>query len=123
MLHAVICSEIDSFKSRFKRRKKIISNPLYVEPSEKAVGVRVEMIFDKSTGEERPCLIQSSLQYISMIKTLEAFFVCPENRRTYFNHQMDHLCDSDNFGCFRCGDLFKKSQFFQENPDAIQIIE
>lgn len=84
-LHAVnaacdyICSEIETFKSRFKRRKKMTSKPMYVEPIERAVGVRVEMIFDKSTRKERPCLIQSSLQHVPLIETLNAFFACPEN--------------------------------------------
>lgn len=126
-LHAVnaasdyICGEIETFKSRFKRRKRMESNPLYVEPSEKAVGVRVEMIFDKSMGLERPHLIQSSLQYITLIDTLKSFFANPENRRIYFEYQKDHSCDENFFGCFRCGDLFKNSTFFRENPDAIQL--
>lgn len=126
-LHAVnaacdyVCSEIETFKSRYKRRKKVRSNPLYVEPSERAVGVRVEMIFDKSVGEEIPRLIQSSFQYISIIEILKTFFACMGNRQMYFQHQEDHHCDSNTFGYFRCGDLFKKSRFFQENPDAIQL--
>lgn len=126
-LHAVnaasdyVCGEMETYKSRYKRRKKMRSNPLYIEPSEKAVGVRVEMIFDKSAGEERPCLIQSSLQYVSIIETLKSFFACPENREMYVKYQEDHRCDSNTFGCFRCGDLFKQSPFFQENPYAIQF--
>lgn len=126
-LHAVnaacdyICSEIDTFKSRYKRRKKMSSNPLYVHPSERAVGVRVEMILDKVTGDRMPCLIQSSLQQISVIDTLKSFFACPDNQRIYFQHQESHHCDENTYGCFRCGDLFKNSRFFRENPNAIQL--
>lgn len=39
----------------------------------------------------------------------------------YFEHQENHFCDENTFGCFRCGDLYKTSQFYQENPDAIQL--
>lgn len=126
-LHAVnaacdyICSEIDAVKSRYRRRKKMSSNPLYVHPSERAVGVRVEMLVDKSTGNTMPSLIQCSLQQISLIDTLKSFFACPENRRIYFQHQEFHDCDENIYGCFRCGDLFKNSRFFQENPKAIQL--
>lgn len=116
-----ICGEIDTFKSQYRRRKKMSSNPLYVHPSERAVGVRVEMLLDKSTGNTIPCLIQSSLQQISLIDTLKSFFACPDNRQIYFEHQESHHCDENIYGCFRCGDLFKNSRFFQENPKAIQL--
>lgn len=116
-----ICNEIDAFKSRFMRQKKMSSNPLYVHPSERAVGVRVEMQLDKVTGEEMPCLIQSSLQYISIIESLKSFFANSDNRKTYFQHQESHCCDENIFGCFRCGNVFQNSVFFQNNPNAIQI--
>lgn len=125
-LHAVnaacdyICGEIDTFKTRFKRQKKMSSNPLYVHPSERAVGVRIEMLLDKSTGDLMPHLIQSSLQTVSLIDTLNSFFACADNRRIYFD-QENHLCDENTFSCFRCGDLYKNSRFFQENPNAIQL--
>lgn len=126
-LHAVnaacdyICSEIDMVKSQYRRRKKMSSNPQYVHPTERAVGVRVEMLLDKLTGNTIPCLIQSSLQQISLIDSLKSFFACPDNQRIYFQHQESHDCDANIYGCFRCGDLFKNSRFFQENPKAIQL--
>lgn len=126
-LHAVntacdyICGEIDTFKTRYKRQKKMSSNPLYVHPSERAVGVRFEMLLNKSTGDLMPHLIQSSLQTVSLIDTLKSFFACADNRQIYFQYQENHLCDENTFSCFRCGELYKNSRFFQENPNAIQL--
>lgn len=117
-----VCNKLETFQSQYKRRKTFLSDPNYVDPCEKAVGTRVEMVLDKLTNQERPYLIQSSLQQISIIRTLEVFFACKENREIYFRHQEQHTCDANtSFGCFRCGKIYKNSKFFQENPNALQL--
>lgn len=117
----LICSKISMLASRFKRKKWFQKNPHYVEPQQKAVGTRIEMIWDEDSRNEVPRLIQSSLQYIPITETLKSFFHSKQNRDTYFQYQTGHSCDRNSIQCFRCGQLYAESEFFQRNPSAIQL--
>lgn len=115
------CTEIDLFNSRHKREKRIIVNPLYVAPQEKAIGTRIEQKWDKTGHTERPFLIQSTLQMVSIISSLKSFFARPENLNMYFNFQSEHQCVPGVYKYFCCGDVYKSEEFFQLNKNAIQL--
>lgn len=114
-------SEIETFKTRYKREKQLKKNKFYVAPEEKAIGTRIELIYDKKEQIEKPTLIQSTFQKVSIISTLQAFFNNPENMEMYLNHQAEHRCKQNIFECFCCGQVFKSEEFFHLNPDAIQL--
>lgn len=114
-------SEIETFKTRYKRDKKMEKNELYVAPEEKAIGTRIELIYNKKEKIENPTLIQSTCQKVSIISTLKAFFRQPENVDTYFEYQANHKCIENSFENFCCGQVFKSQEFFRLNPDAIQL--
>lgn len=116
-----ITQQINSLASQYKRKKKIEQNEVYVAPVSKAVGTRFEMILCKQSKIERPHLIQCSMQFISPIKQLKAFFSVNKYRDIYFESQQQHECDANFYGCFRCGDFYKESNFFQRNRNAIQL--
>lgn len=113
--------EIESFTSRYKREKKIAKNPLYVAPQERAIGTRIELIFDKEKQIEKPQLIQSTFQTVSIIGSLKAFFSRPENMGMYFKFQRDNRCEPNIYKSFCCGDVFKSEEFFRLNPEALQL--
>lgn len=116
-----ISNKIESFQSRYKRDKKIAKNQFYVPPEERAVGTRTELVYDKIEQMHRPQLIQSTLQFVSIISTLKTFFRRPENVEMYFKFQNEHKCQENIYKYFCCGQVYKTDPFFRENPNAIQI--
>lgn len=114
-------SEIASFSSRHNREKKVAKNPFYVPPQQTAVGTRIELIYDKEEQLEKPHLIQPTLQRVSIISTLQAFFNRPENLQLYLNFQVENRCVENIYKSFCCGQVFKSEEFFRLNPNAIQL--
>lgn len=112
---------IETFTSRCKREKKMFENQYYVAPKEIAVGTRIEFIYDKEKQHEIPRLIQSTMQIIPIVPTLKSFFSRPENLDMYFKHQTEHECQENVYKNFCCGSVSRNEEFFQLNPNAIQL--
>lgn len=112
---------ISEVQSVYKRDKVFSRNQYYVAPVEKAVGTRMEMIYDKTDQVEKPHLIQSTLQYISPIESLKSFFKNEENRKLYFDFNRNHECVKNVYERFCCGKVFQSNSFFKSNPYAIQL--
>lgn len=112
---------IATFTTRYKRDKQICRSPRYVAPKEMAIGTRIEFIYDKEQQLQVPRLIQSTMQVVPIISTLKSFFNQQENFDMYFKHQAEHRCQENVLENFCCGRVFKEQEFFQRNPDAIQI--
>lgn len=117
----LISSKIESFHTRYKREKRIAKNKFYVAPQERAVGTRIELLYDKIEQIERPHLIQSTLQIVSIISTLKSFFNRAENFEMYLKFQKEHRCEENVYKHFCCGQVYKSQAFFSENPNAIQL--
>lgn len=117
-----ISSAINEVKTNYKRSKMYSDNPYYVAPVEKAVGTRIEMVYDEILQIEKPRLIQSSLQYISVIDSLKAFFKIDENRKAYFDYNENHKCVDGVYERFCCSKQFESNDFFKSNRNALQIV-
>lgn len=114
-------NELETFTTRHKREKQMSENRYYVAPKEIAIGTRIENMYDKEKQIEIPRLIQSTMQIIPIISTLKSFFDRKENLDMYFKHQTDHICQENVFENYCCGQNFKTEEFFQLNPNAIQL--
>lgn len=116
-------TKISSFDSTYKYEKQLNENPLYVKPQAKAVGTRYEMQRDKLTNVAVPRLIQSSMQYISLIDTLKALFTRNDFREAFFEHNREKCSvkHAGRFVDFCCGELYKKCELYQNNRYTIQI--
>lgn len=121
-----MCGELSSHNSTYKRQKEFERSDMYVVPKELAIGTRFEN--KKCTnfvGQQAliPQSIQNSFVYVSILETLRSIFKSDENIRCYFeeNNTLDHKCQDGLFKHFCCGSSYKTSQFFQENPLALQI--
>lgn len=114
-------SKLDDFGTRYRREKRVAKSTFYVPPEEKAVGTRIEMIFDKKMQVERPRLIQSTLQYISIVRQLEIFFAQKENSEMYFKFQAEHQCIDGVYDRFCCGSLYKSNVFFSYESNSSTV--
>lgn len=114
-------SKISEYSSRYLRNQKLVDNDLYVPPEERAIGTRIEMVYNKEECLEIPTMIQSSLQYVPILSSLKIFFADKENRDLYLTYQREHHCVEGIYERFCCGQLYQSSEFYQTNFNAIQI--
>lgn len=127
-----VCSEISRFNSAYNRCKMSKQNKQYVHPKEMAIGTRWEMVKVKrnvlyahrNKVVKIPRLIQCTYQYVSIISTLKSIFSQPDFMSMYFEHNSGanrHQCTPGRYHMFCCGEVFQSSEFYRNNPDAIQI--
>lgn len=121
--------KFSDMNSNYKRQKIYEEDRLYVPPEEKAIGTRCEMKRDKDSHQAQMKVVQSTFQYASITKTLKALFEVDEFRNMYFDYNGDggsndgsrKKCANNNYTDFCCGSVYKNSDFFQMNPNAVQI--
>lgn len=67
-------TEIGAYKTRRLREKQISNDRFYVEPQQKSVATRIELVYDRETQIEKQRRIQSTLQTVSIIRiTIESY--------------------------------------------------
>lgn len=116
-------SELRKFNTNYKRNKNYENDPLYVAPQDKAIGTRWEMVADKKNLSTFPKRIQSPFSYVSMIETIKSLFLREDFVRAYENHVNfpNHSCKEKEYHRFCCSNRFKTNEFFQNNPNSLQI--
>lgn len=123
---------IQKYNSTYKRNKMIQSSLSFVEPQEKSVGTRWELIKRKNKKGRIvriPRLIQCTLQYVPILNTLTSLFAQQEFREIYFDYNRwinnsttpDTECFDKIYRCFNSGSTFGSNQLFQKEPNSIQI--
>lgn len=122
----LLCNELSSYDTYYKRSTEISENPFYVAPKELAIGTRFEQIKTKSCSGEItkiPQQIQNTFQFISIVETLVSLCKHKEFVDCYLtkNTVLDHKCQVGHYKHFCCGSTYKNSAFFQQNPLAFQI--
>lgn len=118
----LVQSEFSLYNTDYKFNKTVCSNSSYVHPEERVVGTRYELKRDKNTNISVPRLIQSTLQYVSIVKTLESLFRDEEFRKIYFEYNSEkHTCEDGFYKDFCCGNVYKQNSLFTNNRFALQI--
>lgn len=129
----VIDSTADFFVEQLNKQNSVYKRDLtnkkketYVCPKELAVGTRYERKrFTEDCGVQIsiPQVVQNTYQYISVKDTVQSLFRSKEFRDMYFNENtvLDHKCQKGKYKYFCCGETYQKSDFFKENPLAVQL--
>lgn len=123
----LVCRKLFAFDSAYKRKQEFASNEFYVPPGEVAIGNRMEMKKIKSRRNGKimyvPRVIQCKFQYVSILNTIRSLFKCDEFRKMYldYNTNKDHTCENGKYRDFCCTKTFQENEFFQRNPNALQI--
>lgn len=116
-------THLNKYNSQYKRQKLLKDSKRFVEPVELSSGFKLCMVNDKKSGKSIRSTVQCTFQYVSLLKTLSALFSDGSFEKIYFdfNQNDDHNCMDGSFERFCCGEVFKRSNFFQTNPLAIQM--
>lgn len=128
LTYEVAYGTLTSFQKEHSRKKNF-SNPNFVEPIEKAIGTRWEMKKMKFNNRiiHAPRLLQCTLQYVSILKTIRSLFSCEEFASLYFEH--NDKIDSNAIGWdgskkysnFSSGSCFANNKLFQSHPNSLQL--
>lgn len=118
------------YKSNYQRKKYFESKETFVRPIEKAVGTRWESKKSKDAKGRNiriPRLIQSRLQYVSILDTLRMLFSQPEFIEMYFKYNQTDRSNTighdgtTSYTCFGSGSVYKNNEWFKENPYSLQL--
>lgn len=114
-----ICREIKNHATVYRRNKLCSSSEMYVEPEEKSIGLHWKSKFETQVNSAHHTLDHSTFQYVPIIKTLNALFLDADFKNAYMSNE--HTCTDGVFERFCCGKIYKNNEFFERNPNALQL--
>lgn len=115
-------SELSQYNSTYKRNKSIAESATFVKPVECAIGTRCEMKTHQHRGKKVPQVIQNTFQYVPILETLKSIFHSTEVLECYQQYNATkHECVDGEFKYFNSGSVYRRSEFYKENPNALQI--
>lgn len=105
------------------RLKDMRTYTAFIQPEEMSSGYKLKRIYDENVGFAVMKSIQTTFQFIPITKTLTSLFSNDDFEETYmnFNIMHDHECGKGIYHNFCCGSVYGSSDFFNANPNAIQI--
>lgn len=108
-LNSFLTEKISDFNTTYKRLKTLKENKNYVEPVEKAIGLKWNTKQNPKIGLPDHTISQTTFQYISIIKRLECLFAQPKFKKEYFdfNQNSDHVCKDGIYEYFCCSEIGK----------------
>lgn len=114
-----VCDQLRKFTTEYRRNQMCLASQLYVAPLEKAIGLHFRSEFDRHQNAAHHNLHQSVFHYVPIIATLKSLFSNGDFVSAYTNN--GHSCTPGVYEKFCCGQLFRGSEFFLANPNAIQL--
>lgn len=108
--------------TKFKRDRHREKNPLYVQPEEKAVGLKWRTKCHPETDLPDHKLVQPTFQHVPIGKTLRSLFQNGEFSRMYFdyNNNNKHKCVEGVYKNYCCGSNFQKHNL-HDHPSSVHI--
>lgn len=75
----------------------------------------------KEKGIAVPRVIQSKMQYVSILDAIRTLFLRDDFAKEYLNKKRDHLCTDGVYVDFCCGSRYKNTEFYKKNEYCLQI--
>lgn len=113
---------ISCHKTNKLRLREYRKNPMFVEPEEHVIGMRWKTKIAANQNIPDHKLVQTTYQFVSPLKTIKSIFSIPNFEREYFEYNAGNQTNEPGiFESFCSGSVYKNSEFFQQNPNALQI--
>lgn len=108
--------------TRGKRHKKKTCDPFYVQPDEKAIGVKWKATIHQQTELVHHTLIQEKFIYVSIVEQLNALFRDARFTEMYLKYNVEQRnMNDDVIRNYSSGSNYKNSVFFRKNPNAMHL--
>lgn len=126
LTYDVVNRSLKSFGKVKKTKKSLFSNINFVKPIEKA-RYELKKFRLKNRIINIPRLVQSTLQYVPILRTVQSLFECKEFDTLYFEY--NDKINSNNTGRdgskmysnFSSGSCFASNELFQKYPNSLQL--
>lgn len=117
-----VISKLKSRNSQGKRLKAAKKNANFVEPIEKAIGLKWKSVVRTDEDIVDHQLVQTTFHYVSIVDTLRALFSNELFRNMYinYNENIKHACQANVYQDFCCGKVFDTLDIF-ESKLTIQL--
>lgn len=114
--------KIGEMNTTHKRQKKLIKNTQYVEPIEKAIGLKWRTKLSLKTDLPDHTIGQLTFQYIPILETIKSLFAQEEFKTIYFDHNSseNHILQEGIYKHFCCSDTHTNCEIY-EDRNAIKI--
>lgn len=118
-----VMKKLNSIDTEYKLKKELKSHPMYVEPNELAINLKWKK--PKTNNETQipsHSIAQTTYQFVSPIKTLEACFSNQNFKNSYFEYNLEgkHECVPGVYQDFCCGSVRKSKKIF-DDPLSLKI--
>lgn len=119
----LICNDLQKFDSSYKRKQFLESQPSFVKPIQVGIGTHWENERDQNSCFRTPVRKQSLFSFISPLGILKKLFDKSHVRESYFtyNQKTKHVCEPNVYRDFCCGSVYKETELFETNPNALQL--
>lgn len=114
-----IINILRKYQTTYLSKQQIQRSGNYVAPAPKLLGRRWDHCYNRITGNYEKVFKICEFQYVSIVETLTNLFKNSSFKDAFFSNS--HTCVDGTYEKFCCGEIFKNSEFFQENPNAIRI--
>lgn len=116
-----VCQMLKRKQTTYRRLQELKTNPLFVEPIERVIGVQ----WKTNISPEQPIpdhqLNQTTFQFVSIMDTLKSLFTRSDFKKVYFEYNATrHKCVPGVYRNFCCGSKYNNCDLLQD-PNAIQI--
>lgn len=118
-----VLNKLKSIDTAYKLKSEIKKNVLYIPPAEVAISLNWKKPkFNEKTQIPSHTLKQSTFQYVSPIKILNALFLDQKFKECYMNYNLyeKHKCTPGVFQDFCCGSVCKNNEVFND-PLSLKI--
>lgn len=116
--------KIMEINTAYKRKKKLTKNKniKYVEPIEKAIGLKWRTKLSLKIDLPDYTIGQLTFQYIPVVDSIKSWFAQEEFKKNYFdfNSSENHVCQRGVYKHFCCSDTRKNYEIF-EDQNAMKI--
>lgn len=114
--------KLTALDSIYKQRKEQQQNLYFVEPEEKAIGLKWKSTINPETEIPNHNLAQPTYQYVPILSSLNCLFSQSEFRDMYmnYNYRDKHKCSEGVFHDFCSGSIHKSKEIF-DDPGTIKL--
>lgn len=115
-------SKIEKLNTVYKRNKKLIQNTKYVEPIERAIGLKWRTKLSSKTDLPDHTIDHLTFQHIPILNTLRSLFAQEEFKNEYFEFNLSdkHVCQKGIYKYFCCTDVYNNCEIYNDKA-AIKI--
>lgn len=113
-------NEINVYSTTWRRKKMLEKSPSFVQPQQKAIGVKWDSKIFVNDNIVQHKLKQCEFTYVPIIETLKVFF--NDEKFVHAFENSEHICRDNHYERFCCGKIAECLDLFNEGSEPIRLL-